>query len=191
MSNIPRRAALLGLAGFAVPRGRVHDQNPLRPANAGSAYCYRIGKSYRGDGLEQAQAERRGQREFGGVGDHADGLGPQALGHTWLRDSGLDTGRQTVDTVPKTFAPGWLQARTFSRHGRRAQPANGRFPARPATSWWWKLSDDLGLGPPPRTRNDRRRTRTHAQSPTGRGRWLRTLAGTLPYAPADGNAHDG
>lgn len=109
MSNIPRRAALLGLAGFAV-LGAGCMTKPLRPANADGTYCYRIGKSYRPKltctpgAIPSAQAEAQAW-EFGGVGDRMTVyLVRKRWGDTGFVIPVSTPGVQTVDTVPETFA---------------------------------------------------------------------------------------
>ena len=96
MSNIPRRAALLGLAGFAV-LGAGCMTKPLRPANADGTYCYRIGKSYRPKltctpgAIPSAQAV-------------TVSLVRKRWGDTGFVIPVSTPGVQTVDTVPETFA---------------------------------------------------------------------------------------
>lgn len=109
MSNIKRRATLLGLAGFAV-LGAGCMTKPLRAANADGTYCYRIGKSYRPKltctpgpiPSEQAEAQARA---FGGT--------PERLTVYVVRKRWGDTGyvipvttasTVSVDTVPESFA---------------------------------------------------------------------------------------
>ena len=160
---------------------------PLRPANADGTYCYRIGKSYRPKltctpgPVPSAQVESQA-RDFGAS---ADRLTVYLVRKRWgdtehvisVSTPGAGPrggGRHGQGRAPAAGARAALADRHVAR--RNGGPGNLRQGWRSAGGGGDRPSLGLGQQVPPRARNDRRRPRTHAQPPTGCGRWLKALA---------------